>query len=120
MFNSQKKDGTVWDLQKGLFDNNTSPGSDQTSWQAFVEDSTAPTLTTNSSKSVRTRNGHQNKQPAEVASTWGFGAESFTAVPTACSQINVPITNSNNSQRFGESKNKDGKSASQPAGWAGF
>ncbi|GJT48245.1 hypothetical protein Tco_0974402, partial [Tanacetum coccineum] len=54
------------ELQKGLFDDSP-PSSDQTSWQAFPADSTAPTLSTNSSKSVSTRIGHQNKQTAEVS-----------------------------------------------------
>lgn len=113
----QQKDGIIWEQQKGLFDK-SSPSSDQNSWQAFPE---APTLT-NNSKSVRTRNGHQNKQGGEVGGnpSWSFGAESFTAVPAASPQVNVASANSNNSQRFGESKNKESKSASQPAGWAGF
>ncbi|XP_071736106.1 uncharacterized protein [Rutidosis leptorrhynchoides] len=119
----QHKEGTVWELQKGLFDN-TSPSPDRNSWQAFPEDSTASTLIANSSKSVRTRNSPQNKQPAESASggntNWGFEAESFTAIPSRSSQANVPNANKNPSQRVGDMKNKEGKSASQPAGWAGF
>lgn len=98
---SQQKDGIIWDK--------SSPSSDQNSWEAFPE--AAP----NNSKSVRTRNGHQNKQGGN--NNWSFGAESFTAVPAAAAtspQVNVP------SERFGESKNKESKSASQPAGWAGF
>ncbi|KAI3719158.1 hypothetical protein L6452_20052 [Arctium lappa] len=119
-FNTQQKDGITWEQQKGLFDK-SSPSSDQNSWQAFPE---APTLT-NNSKSVRTRNGHQNKQGGEVVggnNSWSFGAESFTAVPAAAAspQVNVPSANLNNSQRSGESKNKESKLASQPAGWAGF
>ncbi|KAI3818667.1 hypothetical protein L1987_12482 [Smallanthus sonchifolius] len=121
---SQQKDGTVWELQKGLFDN-TSPQSVQNSWQAFPD---PPPVTTTNSKSVRTRNGHQNNKPpvevtapaaaaAATATGWGFEAESFTAVPTPGSQVNV---HSNHSQRFGDSKNKESKSSSQPAGWAGF
>lgn len=97
----QQKDGIIWDK--------SSPSSDQNSWEAFPE--AAP----NNSKSVRTRNGHQNKQGGN--NNWSFGAESFTAVPAAAAtspQVNVP------SERFGESKNKESKSASQPAGWAGF
>ncbi|XP_024962933.1 AP2-associated protein kinase 1 isoform X2 [Cynara cardunculus var. scolymus] len=116
---SQQKDGTFWEQQKGLFDK-SSPSSDQNSWQPFPE--AAPTLT-NNSKSVRTRNGQQNKQGGEVGggnSSWSFGAESFTAVPAASPQVNVSSPSLNNSQRFGESKNKESKSASQPAGWAGF
>lgn len=63
----QQKDKTFGDeLQKGLFDDSP-PSSDQTSWQAFPADSTAPSLTINSSKSVSTRIGHQSKQTAEVS-----------------------------------------------------
>jgi AP2-associated kinase len=124
LFNKlQQKDGTFGELQKGLFDSSPT-SSDQNSWQAFPEDSTTPTLTINSSKSVRTRNGHQNKQAAEAASgantNWGFEADSFTAVPTVSSQVKAPVTNLNHSQRFGDSKPKESKSATQPAGWAGF
>ncbi|KAI3764794.1 hypothetical protein L2E82_14810 [Cichorium intybus] len=112
---SHQKDGTVWELEKGLFDKSP-PSSEQISWQAFPEEST------NNSKSVRTRNGHQNKQAASTS--WGFEAESFTAVPAASSQsqVNTPITNSNSSRRYSDSKSKEGKAkaASQPAGWAGF
>ncbi|KAD4982526.1 hypothetical protein E3N88_19197 [Mikania micrantha] len=119
-----QKDGTVWELQKELFDNNNSAGSDQPSWQAFPEDPTPPTVTTTNSKSVRTRNGHPNKKQPAVDSpakaSWGFEAESFTAVPTSSFQVNAPINNLNHSQRFDDSKNKESKSASQPAGWAGF
>lgn len=42
-------------------------------------------------------------------------------VPAAASSKgNVPIGELNNSQRFSESKSKDSKFDSQPAGWAGF
>ncbi|KAK1424913.1 hypothetical protein QVD17_20254 [Tagetes erecta] len=126
----QHKDGTVWELQKGMFDTNNSKSasSDQASWQAFAEDSTPPTVTTTNSKSVRTRNSQPNKkQPAEVATaasgaktSWGFETENFTAVPTSSFQVNAPINNLNHSQRFNDSKNKESKPASQPAGWAGF
>ncbi|PWA64684.1 Protein kinase, catalytic domain-containing protein [Artemisia annua] len=106
----QQKDGTFGEIQKGFFDSSPT-SSDQNSWQAFPEDSTTPTLTTNSSKSVRTRNGHQNKQAAEAASgastNWGFEADSFTAVPTVSSQVKAPVTNLNHSQRFGDSKTKE-------------
>lgn len=118
---SQQKEGTIWELQKGLFDN-ASPSSDQKSWQAFPEDTTPTT----NRKSVRTRNGHQNKQTAGEAdsganTSWGFGAESFTAVPAASPQVNTSTASLNHSQRLGESKNKESKSgSSQPAGWAGF
>lgn len=72
-------------------------------------------------KSVRTRNGNQNK-PATPSHSgtdkWGFGTDNFTAVPTS-SHISRP-GNEFSSQHFGEPKNIENKSASQPAGWAGF
>ncbi|KAL8229710.1 hypothetical protein R6Q57_014610 [Mikania cordata] len=112
---SQQKDGTVGEQQKGLFDD-LSPRPDQNSWQAFPESS--PPLTTSNSKSVRTRNGHQNnKQPSAVATGWGFEAESFTAIPTPSPQVSV---HSNHPQHFGDPKTNESKSSSQPAGWAGF
>ncbi|CAI9279468.1 unnamed protein product [Lactuca saligna] len=122
----KEKDGRVWEVEKGLFDKGSPvPSSEQNSWQAFPEENP-----TNNSKSVRTRNGHQNKQAAEGGTTttsWGFGAESFTAVPAAASsqsQVNTtPNISTPNSGRSGygeEFKNKESKSASRPAGWAGF
>ncbi|KAA8520291.1 hypothetical protein F0562_014546 [Nyssa sinensis] len=117
----EKIEGTVWELQQGLLDKR-SPSPDPKSWQAFAEDPKPQTTSmNNNTKSVRTRNGHQNKPAAEVTSStdaWGFETESFTAVPSATSRISRPI--SNNYQRFGESKNIESKSAAQPAGWAGF
>ncbi|XP_071706646.1 uncharacterized protein [Rutidosis leptorrhynchoides] len=115
----QEKEGTVNELQKGLFDNSSS-SPDQNSWLAFTEDSKASPLISNSSRSVRTRNGHQNKKPAEASggnASWGFEAESFTAVPSGSSPANLP---KNPSQHFGDLKIKESKSGSQPAGWAGF
>ncbi|XP_022022510.1 AP2-associated protein kinase 1 isoform X1 [Helianthus annuus] len=113
-----QKDETVWELQKGLFEN-TPPKSEQNSWQAFPE---PPPVTTTNSKSVRTRNGHQNNKPpveaAAPATSWGFEAESFTAVPTPGPQVKTHVNHS--SQRFGDTKNKESKASAQPAGWAGF
>ncbi|MFS8022731.1 putative protein kinase NAK family [Helianthus anomalus] len=115
---SQQKEETIWELQKGLFEN-TPPKSEQNSWQAFPE---PPPVTTTNSKSVRTRNGHQNNKPpveaAAPATSWGFEAESFTAVPTPGPQVKTHVNHS--SQRFGDSKNKESKASAQPAGWAGF
>lgn len=90
-------------------------------WQAFAEDSKPqqPPSVDSSSKSVRTRNGSQSKQASSFDS-WGFGAESFTAVPAGSLQPSRPISEVNNSQNIGEAKFMDPKSASQPAGWAGF
>ncbi|XP_059651805.1 uncharacterized protein LOC132299292 isoform X3 [Cornus florida] len=120
----EKIEGTVWELQQGLF-GTSSPSQDSKPWQAFAEDPKSQTTAMNyTPKSVRTRNGQQNKQAAGVTSgtdnTWGFGTESFTAIPTATSQISRPISDLKNSQRISESKNIESKSASQPAGWSGF
>ncbi|XP_023738861.1 uncharacterized protein LOC111886844 isoform X1 [Lactuca sativa] len=123
----KEKDGRVWEVEKGLFDKGSpvpSLSPEQNSWQAFPEENP-----TNNSKSVRTRNGHQNKPAAEGGTTnWGFGAESFTAVPAAAgshSQANttpnISTTTNSGRSRYGEDfKNKESKSASRPAGWAGF
>ncbi|XP_042061304.1 probable serine/threonine-protein kinase DDB_G0280111 [Salvia splendens] len=122
---NEKIQGTVWELQEGFFDR-SSPSPDSKQWQAFAE---APkpqaTATYNTSKSVRTRNSQQNKQAGELNSgsnSWGFEPDSFkVGVPAAASsKVNVPVGELNNSQRFGESKGKDSKFDSQPAGWAGF
>lgn len=117
----KKVEGTVWELQQGLFDK-SSPSAHSNSWQAFPEDPMAAMTTMNNTrKSVRTRNGHQNKQAADqVTPSWGFGTDSFTAVPTSSPQLGTVPSELNYSQRFGEPKNIESKSASQPAGWAGF
>lgn len=120
---NEKIEGTVWELQQGFFDR-SSPSPDSKQWQAFAEDPKPQAMPThNTSKSVRTRNGQQNKQAAELtsgANSWGFGTDSFKVVPAAGSKVNVSIGELNNSQRFGESKSTESKSDSQPAGWAGF
>ncbi|KAF8396066.1 hypothetical protein HHK36_017678 [Tetracentron sinense] len=118
---SEKLQGTVWELQQGTFAN-SSPSPDSKSWKAFPEDPKPKPLLKNTARSVRTTNGHQNKQTPAVSSgldTWGFGTESFTAVP-ASSQVSRIPGQGNNSQHFGDSKNLESKPASQPAGWAGF
>uniref|UniRef100_A0A803L8T3 non-specific serine/threonine protein kinase n=1 Tax=Chenopodium quinoa TaxID=63459 RepID=A0A803L8T3_CHEQI len=114
-----KNEGTVLELQQGLLDkNSTTP--ELKSWQAF---SPSPTSQADSSKSVRTRNGHSSKQGASTGSTqdgWGFENESFTAVPAASSRI-TRSGEGNTSLRFGDSNKLASKNtASQPAGWAGF
>ncbi|XAR63407.1 Non-specific serine/threonine protein kinase [Bertholletia excelsa] len=114
----EKTEGTVWELQQGLFDNN-SPAPERKPWQPFAEDPMPQTTP----KSVRTRNGQQNKKSPQAFSgsdAWGFGTDSFTAVPAASSQMSRPRNEINNCQQLGESKNKEKKSVSQPAGWAGF
>lgn len=120
----EKIEGTVWELNQEKSDwNNVSPESKP--WQAFAEEPKPqqPLSKENPSKSVRTRNGHQTKQAAQVNTgfdTWGFGTESFSAAPTGSPPISKPISEGNNPQRFGEAKITETKPASQPAGWAGF
>lgn len=118
-----KKDnnqGTVWELQQGLFgQSHVSP--DSKPWQAFSDDDPKQQATPVSAnpRSVRTRNGHQNRETSET-NTSVFGTDSFRAVPPSSSQKKANFDASKNSQRFGEPKKIDSKSASQPAGWAGF
>lgn len=116
-----KIEGTVWELQQEK-DSRNNPSPETKTWQPFAEE---PKLqqtpsASNTVKSVRTRNGQQNKQATQVNSgfdSWGFGTESFTAVPTGMSR---PLAEGTNSQRTGKAKIMEGKPASQPAGWAGF
>lgn len=136
----EKMEGTGWERQQVIFDKSSS-SPDSKPWQAFAEDPkprallknaniaaiAATTTTTTAMKSVRTRNSHQNRQPAaEVTSgsdTWGFGTDSFTAVTSSGSRMTSRsnIGEGNSSKRFGNSKNLESKStSSQPAGWAGF
>lgn len=120
---NEKIEGTVWELQQGLFDRN-SMSPDPQQWQAFTDDSRPQTLPpNNTSKSVRTRNGQQTKKPIEPSSStnaWGFGSENFKANPSDSSKINVPMGGLSKSQRFGESKSMENKLDPQPAGWSGF
>ncbi|KAJ0037378.1 hypothetical protein Pint_24099 [Pistacia integerrima] len=114
----EKIEGTVWELQKGKTDWGT-PTSEANSWQAFPEEPKPQRI----AHSVRTRNGHLNKQAAQATSgfdTWGFGTESFTAISTASSQRAKPNGEGNSSQGIGQSKITDKQSSVQPAGWAGF
>ncbi|CAN4080482.1 unnamed protein product [Withania somnifera] len=118
-----KKDniqGSVWELQQGLFgQSQVSPDSNP--WQAFADDDPKQQATPVNAnpRSVRTRNGHQNRETSE-ANTSAFGTDSFRAVPASSSQIKATFDESKSSLRFGEPKKMDSKSASQPAGWAGF
>lgn len=117
----EKIEGTVWELQEGLFDQR-SMSPDPKAWQAFADDPTPQTSVKNP-RSVRTRNGHHNNEVSKVnsgSSTWGFGTDNFRAAPTASSHINAPANETNNSQRFSEIKSVGSSQASQPAGWAGF
>eukprot|EP00261_Vitis_vinifera_P026253 XP_010659600.1 PREDICTED: probable serine/threonine-protein kinase DDB_G0276461 isoform X2 [Vitis vinifera] len=118
----EKIEGTVWELQQGKSD---SPAPDSKPWQAFPDElkQHQPLSRDNTSKSVRTRNGHHNKPATEATSgpeTWGFGTESFTATPAASSSFSRPTVGGNNAQLFGDSKRIESKPATQPAGWAGF
>ncbi|XP_027340336.1 AP2-associated protein kinase 1 isoform X2 [Abrus precatorius] len=100
------------------------PSSEPKSWQAFPEEPQPQKSLSaeNTSKSVRSRNGQQNKQPAQLATdfdTWGFGTDSFSAVRAGSPQMPRPSEGAK-SQVFGEAKAFESKSSSQPAGWAGF
>lgn len=117
----EKVEGTVWELQQGLYDKN-SPSPDTKPWKPFVSDPSSQTSMDSTPKSVRTKIGQQNKQAAEVSSgakSWDFGTEGFTAVPAASSSISGTSKELNSSKRFGDSKGGS-KSTAQPAGWAGF
>uniref|UniRef100_A0A7N0TQ98 non-specific serine/threonine protein kinase n=1 Tax=Kalanchoe fedtschenkoi TaxID=63787 RepID=A0A7N0TQ98_KALFE len=110
----EKIEGTVWELQANFINNPTCP--EPKSWQAFSED--LKPGNDHANKSVRTRNGHQNK-PIPETSSWGFETDSFAAVPTSTSQKLRPMTvgAGSTSQLFSELKTAESK---QPAGWAGF
>ncbi|XP_057547023.1 uncharacterized protein LOC130825695 [Amaranthus tricolor] len=117
-----KHEGTVWELQQGVFDKNpTSSGLKP--WQAFANVTNTQTSIVDPPKSVRTRNGHSKKQDVSAGLTkdaWGFGNDNFTAAPAASSHISKPSEGST-SQRFGDSNKFSSKTTtSQPAGWAGF
>ncbi|KAL9243171.1 hypothetical protein vseg_017092 [Gypsophila vaccaria] len=94
-------------------------------WQPFADDTSTPTSATDPAKSVRTRNGQPGKQDPSVSTTkdgWGFGNDSFSAVPGQSARISRPsVEGNNNSQRFGDSTKLASKTTtSQPAGWSGF
>lgn len=103
-----------------------SPSSEQKSWQAFPEEPQQQKSLSaeNSTKSVRTKNGQQNLQTVPLSTdldSWGFGTDSFSAAPAGSSQMQRPNNAGSKSQAFGEAKRaSENKSASQPAGWAGF
>lgn len=112
----------MWELQQDKVKWNT-PSAEPNSWQAFPEEPKSQQSGT--PQSVRTRNGHSNKQATSQSATsfdnWGFGAESFTAVPAASSQrLKNGAQGSSSSQGIGQSKVADNQSSTQPAGWAGF
>ncbi|GLU00227.1 hypothetical protein SLE2022_176080 [Rubroshorea leprosula] len=101
-----------------------SPSLETKPWQAFAEDPNQQQQQQLFSKgniqSVRTRNGQSKKQsgqaPPSGFDTWGFGTESFSAVPAAGPQTSRPVSEGNS----GGSKMVENKATCQPAGWAGF
>lgn len=123
--------GTIWELQQGLFNQSPSSPDDPKPWQAFSDDSSRKppanppsnmprsmrtrdnTTTTATTTTTTTNNKRQqpiNQKEASDAS-WGFGTDSFTALPSITSQMN------SSSVMKGPTGNR---SSSQPAGWAGF
>lgn len=128
----EKIEGTVWELQQGMFTSSPSPSPEHKQWQAFAEQpkpqtaaASAPTPRTIQPKSVRTPNGHRSSSikqpPASNTATgeWGFGHDSFRADPPGGSTISRSPAEGSSSQRFvgGEAKKAE---PSKPAGWAGF
>ncbi|KAK0574243.1 hypothetical protein LWI29_020298 [Acer saccharum] len=115
----EKIEGAVWELQ-GKSDW-TTPSPEPNSWQAFPAEPKPQQQST--VQSVRTRNGHPNKQAAQSTSsfdTWGFGTEGFTAVPAGSSQRSKNVAEGRSSPGVGQSKVTEKQSSIQPAGWAGF
>lgn len=91
-------------------------------WQAFSNDRNPQKVPERlAPQSVRTRNGHQQKDgPVAISGTreegWGFGADTFTAAPTSSSSgERFPLSQQRRGHNSGENK-----PTSQPAGWAGF
>ncbi|MCL7023491.1 hypothetical protein MKW94_024300 [Papaver nudicaule] len=125
----EKKEGTIWELQEGMFAE-SSPTLDSQPWKPFTNEPKPQTLLNkNNSKSVRTTNGHHNKPAASpgasstATESWGFGTDNFTAVPTSSNISRTsPSGQGNNSQRIGDNSRStsENKQVSQPAGWAGF
>ncbi|CAA0827137.1 Protein kinase superfamily protein [Striga hermonthica] len=116
-----KIEGTVWELQQGLFGRGESPSPDSKQWQTFADNPKPQTVPADTPpRSVRTKNSQQQKnQVAEGVSSLGFGADTFKVALAASSKINTG--GFNNSQGFGgESKSTKSKFEAQPAGWAGF
>ncbi|KAK9124989.1 hypothetical protein Scep_013835 [Stephania cephalantha] len=120
MSQKEKIEGSVSELRQGMFAN-SNQSLDSKQWQAFSDDSKSQTLSKNNvTKSVRASNGHQNRQTSAASTggdTWGFGTDSFTAVP---STSGISRTSQGNSQRSNTIKSAESKQPSQPAGWAGF
>lgn len=90
-------------------------------WNALQEElqPRKPLSAENTSKSIRTRNGDQNKQSAQLVTdfgTWGFGKDDFSA---GSQQMPRP-SEGTNSRVFGEAKALESNTTSEPAGWAVF
>lgn len=121
---NQSSPGTVTSQMDGVvqqgFLERDSANPEAKPWQAFSDDrSPQKTLKNSVPQSVRTRNGDPKKQNAVGTSgdgKWGFETDSFTAVPSSTSQI--PKTGEK--QQSWNSYKGETKTASQPAGWAGF
>ncbi|KAJ4980088.1 hypothetical protein NE237_010868 [Protea cynaroides] len=117
----EKIEGTVWELQQGMFINSL-PSPDSKPWEAFPEEpKTKPLQKNDPPRLVQTVNGHETKQASTMTSssqTCGFETESFKAIASN-SQISRTPGPGNSSQRFGDSKSVESKPA-QPAGWAAF
>ncbi|XP_028774360.1 AP2-associated protein kinase 1 isoform X2 [Neltuma alba] len=124
---TEKVSGTMWELPQNKTEMK-SPSSEPKAWQAFPEEpqqQKSASADNNRAKSVRTRKMHQNEQPIQPHSdfdTWGFETDGFASVSAAgSSQMpRPPSTEGSNPQAFGNAKTYEGKSTSQPAGWAGF
>ncbi|MBA0852221.1 hypothetical protein Goshw_002663 [Gossypium schwendimanii] len=121
----EKVEGTFSEFAQEKAGNWKTASPEAKPWQAFPEDAKPQQqqpLSKDNVHSVRTRNGHSNMHAAQATfgmETWGFGADNFTAAPTASSQrLKSMINEGSSSQR--ESKIKESNPVSQPAGWAGF
>ncbi|KAL9249393.1 putative serine/threonine-protein kinase [Drosera capensis] len=108
--------------QKELDEGSTS--MDSNPWQAFADDpNPETTVKIVAPQSVRTRTGNQSNPNVAAklgGDKWGFDTDSFSAFPTSGSVVSKFTGDGNSSRRFRDTTGVDGKSASQPAGWAGF
>ncbi|VFQ75894.1 unnamed protein product [Cuscuta campestris] len=111
--------GTIWELQQGLFNQSPSSPDDPKPWQAFSDDSCRKPPTnppSNTPRSMRTRDNNNNNKKEASDTSWGFGTDSFTALPSVTSQVIPSFKELNTSMMKGTGN----RSSSQPAGWAGF
>ncbi|KAA0048302.1 putative serine/threonine-protein kinase [Cucumis melo var. makuwa] len=102
----------------------TTPSPDAKAWQAFAEESPNQQSVTPEKgvKSMRTRSLQKKQASPENTGfeSWGFGAESFSAVSAGSSNKSGLTGERNSSQRTGGGEPKSNEVSSQPAGWAGF